>query len=133
MPNKIHLKSNTFISRYTIKPERRADFLAIWDPLWRNHIDVMNEITHFVFYGWGRDENELVAIESYNDEGKLAELRKTEQFQQIVAQLLDCCSAPMTMELFSGLETDRSVFTAYPRGTSTVHPQGKSGIGTVFL
>jgi quinol monooxygenase YgiN len=131
--DKIHIKSNTFVSRFTIKPERRAEFLSIWEPLWRDHIDVMNAITHFVFYGWGRDGNELVAIESYKDEAQLAELRKTPKFQEIVGQLLDCCSKPMTMELFSGLETNRAVFDMYPKGPSKVHPAGKSGIGTVFL
>ena len=131
--DKIHIKSNTFVSRFTIKPERRAEFLSIWEPLWRNHIDTMNSITHFVFYGWGRNENELVAIESYKDEDQLAELRKTPVFQELVGKLLDCCSKPMTMELFSGIETNREVFERYPQGTSKVHPAGKSGIGTIFL
>jgi len=132
MKGRIITKANTFVSRYRIRPERRDDFLAIWDPLWRNHIDQMEAITHFVFYGWGRDGNELVAIESYKDENLLAELRKSEVFQEKVAQLLDCCSEPMTMELFSGIDTDRSIFERYERGPSKVHPKGNQ-MGTVFL
>jgi hypothetical protein len=132
MESRIITRANLFISRYTIKPERRADFLAIWDPLWRNHIDQMEAITHFVFYGWGRNNNVLVAAESYKDEKVLAELRKSKVFQEKVSQLLDCCSEPMTMELFSGIDTDRSIFDLYAEGPSKVHPKGKS-VGTVFI
>jgi quinol monooxygenase YgiN len=132
MKGQIFINSNTFVSRWKIRPDRREEFLSIWEPLWRNHIETMEAITHFVFYGWGRDPNELVAIESYRDEGLLAELRKTDAFQREVGRMLDCCSEPMIMELYSGLDADRSVFDLYPKGESQVHPKGAAQ-GTVFV
>ena len=132
MKDGIFTKHNLFISRYTVAPARRDEFIAIFDPLWRNHIETMEQITNFVFYGWGRDPNVMVAIESYRDEGLLAELRKNEMFQREVSRLLDCCTKPMSMELFSGLDIGRAIFNAYPAGDSKVHPRGKE-IGAVFL
>jgi quinol monooxygenase YgiN len=132
MKDGIFTKSNVFISRWTVDPARREEFNALFDSLWRSHIEAMEQITHFVYYGWGRDPNVFVAIESYKDESLLAQLRKSEVFQVQVAKLLDCCSKPMTMELFGGLEGDRSVFDIYPAGDSKVHPRGKT-VGTVFL
>ena len=132
MKDGIFTHANIFISRWTVKPEKRAEFLAIFDPLWRNHIETMEQITNFVFYGWGRDPTEMVAIESYKDPSLLAELRKSEMFQAEVRKMLDCCSKPMTMELFGSYDGDRSVFDDYPAGDSKVHPKGKS-FGTLFL
>jgi quinol monooxygenase YgiN len=132
MKGGIFTKSNVFISRWTVDPARRDEFIALFDSLWRGHIEAMEQITHFVYYGWGRDPNVMVAIESYKDESLLAELRKSGIFQVQVAKLLDCCSRPMTMELFSGLEGGRSVFDLYPAGESQVHPRG-TAFGTVFL
>jgi quinol monooxygenase YgiN len=132
MKGVIVTKANIFISRWFLRPERREEFLSIFEPLWRNHIATMEAITNFVFYGWSRDGNVLVAIESYRDENLLGELRKSPDFQREVARMLDCCSQTMTMELFSGLDTDRSVFDIYAQGPSKVHPKGKE-IGAVFL
>jgi quinol monooxygenase YgiN len=132
MKDGIFTKTNVFISRWTVKPERRAEFLSLFNSLWRGHIETMEQITHFVYYGWGRDPNVMVAIESYKDESLLAQLRKSDVFQTQVAKLLDCCSEPMTMELFGGLEGDRSVFDIYAAGDSKVHPRGRE-VGTVFL
>lgn len=130
---KIFIQSNTFISRWTLLPDRKKEFMEIWEPLWRSHIDTMEEITHFVFYGWTRDPNVLLAIESYKSEAQLAELRKTEIFQSTVEKMLNCCSKPMEMELASGIDaTDRSVFDLYPQGDSTVHPHG-AYFGAIFL
>jgi len=123
MPGTIVTQSNIFISRYTIKPGQRDAFMAIFDPLWRNATEFMAENAHFVFYGFGRDPNVMVAIESYRNEDAVAAIRKTPEFKAFVGQMLDLCSEPMTMELFSGIEMGREIFDLHPAGQSTVHPQ----------
>lgn len=132
MESRIHTASNLFISRWTIAPARREEFLAIWDGLWRAHAGAIEVMTHFVYYGWARDPNQLVVLESYRDEAVVTQLRQDEGFKQAVRAMLDCCSAPMTMELLSGLEGDRSIFDLYPAGPSTVHPQDAAQ-STIFL
>ncbi|MGK2908221.1 MAG: putative quinol monooxygenase [Sphingobium sp.] len=132
MESRIHTTPNLFISRWTIDPDKREAFLAIWDGLWRAHAGAIEVMTHFVYYGWGRDPNQLVVMESYRDEAVVTELRKDEGFKQAVRAMLDCCSAPMTMELLSGLDGDRSIFDLYPAGPSAVHPLD-AGQQTVFL
>lgn len=132
MESRIHTIPNLFISRWTIAPDRRADFLAIWGGLWRAHAGAIEVMTHFVYYGWARDPNQLVVLESYRDEAVVTELRKDEGFKQAVRAMLDCCSAPMTMELLSGMEGDRSIFDLYPVGLSDVHPQDAAQ-PTIFL
>ena len=122
MSGDIITKSNLFVSRWTIRPDKREAFLAIFNPLWRNSIDFMKENANFVFYGFGRDPNVMVAIESYKDEAAVTAIRETPRFKELVAQLLDLCSEPMTMELFSGLEMGPEIFEMYPAGQSTVHP-----------
>ena len=123
MPGTIVTQSNIFISRYTIKPGQRDAFMAIFDPLWRNATEFMAENAHFVFYGFGRDPNVMVAIESYRNEDAVAAIRKTPEFKAFVGQMLDLCSEPMTMELFSGIEMGAEVFDLYPACLSAVHPQ----------
>lgn len=118
-------KSNCFIARWNIIPERKEEFVSIWEPLWNEHIDTMGMITNFAFFGWTRDPNVLVTIECYRDEMELAELRKSESFQILVARLMDCCSETVTIDLFSGIDADRSVFDLYPQGASKVHPAGR--------
>jgi quinol monooxygenase YgiN len=122
LESRIHTTSNLFISRWTIDPAKRARFLEVWDGLWRSNADAIEVMTHFVYFGWGRDPNQFVAIESYRDEAVVAELRKNEAFRGAVKVMLDCSSAPMTMELLSGMEGSRSIFDLYPAGPSTVHP-----------
>lgn len=122
MESRIYTTSNLFISRWTIDPAHRERFLALWDGLWRAHADAIEVMTHFVYYGWARDPNQFVAIESYLDESVVAEIRRNEAFREAVRGMLDCSSAPMTMELLSGMEGSRSIFDLYPAGRSTVHP-----------
>lgn len=122
MESRIHTRPNLFISRWTIEPARRDRFLEIWDGLWRAHADAIEVMTYFVYYGWARDPDQFVAIESYRDEAIVTELRKDENFRRAVRGMLDCSSAPMTMELISGMEGDRSIFDLYPAGPSMVHP-----------
>ncbi|MEO0030452.1 MAG: hypothetical protein RIS94_210 [Pseudomonadota bacterium] len=132
MESRIHTKPNLFISRWSVDPAKRDRFLEIWDGLWRGHAELIEMVTHLVYYGWGRDPNQFVAIESYRDESVVGEIRKSEAFRTAVAGMLDCCDAPMTMELLSGMEGDRSVFADNPAGPSTVHPSGERH-GVVFL
>lgn len=132
MESRIHTTPNLFISRWTIDPARRERFLEIWDGLWRAHADVIEAMTHFVYYGWGRKPDQFVAIESYRDEGAVIELRKNEAFRDAVRAMLDCSSAPMTMELLSGMEGTRSIFDLYPAGPSQVHPDD-ARMSVIFL
>lgn len=122
MESRIHTTPNLFISRWTIDPARREQFLEIWDGLWRSHTDAIEVMTHFVYYGWSRDPNQFVAIESYKDEAVVTEIRKDDAFRAAVRAMLDCSSGPMTMELLAGMEGSRSIFDLYPAGRSTVHP-----------
>jgi len=132
MSGDIITQSNLFVSRWTIKPDKREEFLAIFDPLWRNSVDFMKENANFVFYGFGRDPNVMVAIESYKNEAAVTAIRDTPRFKEFVSQMLDLCSEPMTMELFSGLEMGPDIFDMYPAGQSTVHPVTEQNHG-VFL
>ena len=122
MSDVVVTQSNLFVSKYTIKPGKRDEFLAIFNPLWQGAMAFMEENCHFVFYGFGRDPNVLVAIESYKSEDAVAAIRKTDAFAEIVAKMLDLCSAPMTIENFSGLDMAPDVFALYPAGKSAVHP-----------
>ncbi|WP_313806912.1 hypothetical protein [Sphingobium sp.] len=132
MESRIHTTPNLFISRWTIDPAHRDRFLSIWDGLWRSHADAIEVMTHFVYYGWGRDPDQFVAIESYRDESVVAEIRKNEAFRDAVRTMLDCSAAPMTMELLSGMEGNRSIFDLYPAGPSAVHPDDAHA-SVVFL
>lgn len=118
-------QSNCFIVRWNILPERKEAFFAIWEPLWKAHVEALEIITKFAFFGWSRDPGVFVTIECYRDELELAELRQSDSFQHLVAQLLDCCSETVTIDLFSGMDTDRSVFDQHPQGPSTAHPKGQ--------
>lgn len=118
-------QSNCFIVRWNILPECKDDFFTIWDSLVNTHIEAVKIITKFAFFGWSRDPNVFVTIECYRDEAELAQLRKSDNFQQLVAQMLDCCSETVTIDQFSGMEIDRSVFDRHPQGPSTAHPRGQ--------
>ena len=133
MPGVVTTESSAFVSRFHVSPGHREEFIRIFDSLWRPHLDFMNEQCHFVFYGWDRDDRVFYAIESYKDEELLKELRKSDAFKEQVAKLMECCDAPMEMELARGMESDCSCFDFYPRGPSQVHPVGKNGLGAVFV
>jgi quinol monooxygenase YgiN len=132
MSDVVTIKSNAFISTFTVDPKKREEFVRLFDALWRGSLEIMAKETHFVFYGWARNPNEFVAIESWKSEEVTNALRATDGFKQAVSALLACCSAPMTMQVFNGIEMPRTVFDTYPKGVSKVHPSvGK--ITTVFL
>ena len=47
--------------------------------------------------------------------------------------MLDCCAQDMTMEEFSGMKVDRSVFDTYAPGRSEVHlPSGDVGVAFAY-
>jgi quinol monooxygenase YgiN len=82
-------------------------------------------------YGWGRDENEFVAVEAWKDDTIVASLRQSPQFNQVFTAMMDCSSGPMRMELVNDLTNDRTIFAAHPPAKSSVHPD--IGHGTVYL
>lgn len=126
MYQKIFLESNAFICKFTIKPDRREEFLKTLNDLWKSFVDVMERDTNFMFYGWGRNPNELFIIESWKDERATNAVRGEPRFKEAVAVLIECSAAPMTLQLLSGLEGDRSIFDMYPAGPSEHHPSGDS-------
>jgi quinol monooxygenase YgiN len=132
MYKNIFLRENAFICKFTIRPERRDEFLRVLNALWKSFVDVMERDTNFMYYGWGRDPNELFIIESWKDERATNAVRAELRFKKAVAELLDCCSAPMTMQLLSGLDGDRSIFDQYPAGPSAHHPTSES-VASRFL
>jgi quinol monooxygenase YgiN len=124
--------ANCFLSRYTVHLHRRAEFEAALGELLDFADSWYREGCNFAFHGWARDPNQWVAIASWKSEEILARLRDTPEFQDITVRMLDCCSEAMTMEEFSGMQVDRSVFDTYPAGRSQVHlPSG--ALDVVFL
>lgn len=124
--------ANCFLSRYTVEPDRRAEFVAALNELLEFAGPWYEEGCNFAFHGWARNPNQWVAIASWKSEEILARLRETPEFQDITVRMLDCCSEAMTMEEFSGMKADRSVFDMYPPGRSEVHlPSGAKDV--VFL
>lgn len=132
MSSPIVITANAFVSRWFVKPEKREEFVTTFDALWRGAADQMGQVTNFVYYGWGRDPNEFVAIESWKTEEIVNQVRQSEGFKEAVSKLMLCCSKPMAMEIYSPwVGGDRSVFDQYPPGPSKVHP--KAGHGAVFV
>jgi quinol monooxygenase YgiN len=129
----IVIHANAFVSRYHIAPGQRDAFITRFNALWQADIPGLQAITNFVFYGFGRDENEFVAIESWKDEAAIAAVRETPLFRQAVTGLLELCDKPMEMSLYAGLEApSRALFDTYPAGPSRVHPSAGE-IGAKFL
>ena len=124
--------ANVFVSRWFVKPECREEFSTRFNALWQPMRAQLEQAVHFVFYGWGRDSNEFVAIESWKDEQAVAALRQSDFFKQSVAPLMDLCSRDMEMTLYAGIDAPRGwLFATYPAGPSTVHPHGTRH-GAVF-
>ena len=111
-----------FVARFTLVPAKREEFIDAHRQLMSQAGPFMEQETYFVFYGWGRDENEFVAIEAWKDEGTLNALRAQPDFQAGVKRLLACCTAPVEISLWSGTTAPRFAFELYPRGASQVHP-----------
>lgn len=123
--------ASIFISRYQLKPEKRDEFVRTLRSMYEAGREFIAKETNFVFYGFGRDPNQFVAIESWKNEAVVNALRATEDFKKGFAVLMGCASAPMEMELFRDWNDDASVFDIYPRGESRVHPK-VGGLPSLF-
>ncbi|HKY90305.1 MAG TPA: hypothetical protein VJM11_04665 [Nevskiaceae bacterium] len=124
--------SNCFISRFTIDPARRAEFLEALEELCRNADPWYDEGCHFAFQGWARNPDQWVAVACWKSEDFLTRMRATSWFQDCQRRMLECCVQAMVMEEISGMEEDRSVFDRYPAGRSTVHALTRD-LDVVFL
>lgn len=119
----IVIDASAFVAHFYVKAEQRDAFVDKFNALWHADIDGLRASANFVFYGWGRDENEFVAIESWKDDAVTAEVRRSEFFQEKVGELLSLCDKPMLVELYSGMESGRQIFIDLPAGESRVHPR----------
>ena len=120
--NRIFTEYSAFICRFTVDPARRQEFIDTFTSLWTQYIDTMEEHCNFAYYGWGRDPNQLFCVESWKSEEAMNLVRADPRFQDLVGKMILCCSAPMNLQILSGLEADRSVFDLYPEGKSERHP-----------
>jgi quinol monooxygenase YgiN len=128
----IVIDANVFVSRWFVAPAHRDEFIRQFNILWQADVDGLKQATNFIFYGWGRDPNEFVAIESWKDEAAVAALRQSEGFKIAVSSLMACCDRSMEMQIYNGMQAPRDLFQTYPAGPSTVHPTA-GDIGAVFL
>jgi len=128
----VQTTGSAFINIWKIEPSRRDEFLAAFNGLWTRFVDVMDRDTNFVFYGWGREPDELIIMESWKSEEATNAVRAMPVFQEALATMLDCSSQPMTVQIVTGLDSDRSVFDLYPAGKSHFHPSGED-VGSIFL
>ena len=112
----------TFIARFQLNPARREEFLRVHQGIVDTSGAFMEQEAHFTFYGWGRSENEFVAIEAWKREETLNNLRSNPAFVESVRKLLVCCSAPVEISLFVGTKSSRALFDLYPAGVSGFHP-----------
>lgn len=131
MPGVVTTANSAFVARFHVKPEKREEFMAIFDKLWRDSLDFMDQQCNFVFYGWDRSDSWFYTIESYKDEQMLDGLRQSEVFQTTVRTLLGLCDRPMEFQLLRGMDNDRSIFDKHPTGPSRVHPKA-GDIGVVI-
>lgn len=125
-------ESNCFLARYQVDPARREEFLAALDEMFAFAKPWYDENAHFAFHGWARDPNTWIVIAAWKNEEVLERLRKEPVWRDTSMRMLDCCTAPMIIEQFSGMKVDRSVFDIYPAGQSEVHPGTKS-LGVTFV
>lgn len=114
---------NLFLVRWKVDPARREEFLDLFEGVCEQAKPFYYRGCAFAFQGWARDPNEFVVVASW-DEDVAMELRGVPEFQEYNRKLLDCCSEPVQMEQFSGMNRDRSIFEAFPVGESTVHKFG---------
>jgi quinol monooxygenase YgiN len=113
----------TFIARFKLNPARIPDFLRAHQEIQDKSGSFMHAEAHFIFYGWGREENEWVAIECWKREETLNTLRAHPEFVESVKRLLSCCAAPIEITLYVGMNSERAQFDQYPTGVSGFHPK----------
>jgi quinol monooxygenase YgiN len=124
--------ANCFISRFTVDPRRRDEFLTALEELASNAESWYEEGCHFAFHGWARNPNQWVAIASWKSEEFVNKMRQEPWYKDTQQRMLECSSEAMIMEQISGMNCDRSVFDQYPAGSSQVHMKTKS-LDVVFL
>ena len=122
---------NLFSTRFKVDPARRVEFLETFERLCDRATSFYERGCVFAFQGWARDPNEFVVFASW-DEDVAMELRAVPEFQAYNRQLMDCCTGPVIMEQYSGMNCDRSIFDAHPPGKSKVHATGEN-YGIIFL
>lgn len=119
----IVIDASAFVAHFYVKADFRDRFVEKFNALWQADVARLQASINFVFYGWGRDQNEFVAIESWKDDAVTAELRRSDFFQERVGELLSFCHKPMLVELYTGMEFGRELFVDLPAGESKVHPR----------
>ena len=124
--------ANCFLSRFTVDPSRRQEFLKAFDELARNAEAWYDEGCNFAFHGWGRNPNEFVAVASWKFEDFVNKMRRQPSYIETQRRMLECSTEAMRMEQFSGMNRDRSVFDIYPAGSSQVHAKTKT-LDVIFL
>ncbi len=122
----IYRESSAFVAYFTLEPSKIEQFKRAHQAIVDASEAFMDEQSHFIFYGWGRKENEWVAIESWKDQSILNGLRENADFQAGVRAMLECCAAPIRIEMFAAKQGDRSAFDMYPSGVSAFHPQANN-------
>jgi quinol monooxygenase YgiN len=133
MSTPIVIDANAFVSRWFVRAADRDAFIRQFNALWQADIEGLRAATNFVFYGWGRDSNEFVAIESWKSEEIVGAVRKSPGFISAVSDLMRLCDRPMEMQIFAGMNAPHDVlFNTYPAGKSVVHPDVE-GVGAIFL
>ena len=113
--------ANCFISRFSVAPDRREEFVAALEELCEHAASWYERGCNFAFHGWARDPNQWVAIASWRSEELLDEMRQTPWFIDTQRRMLECCDGAMVMEQIAGMDHDRSVFERHPAGSSQVH------------
>ena len=111
------------ISRFQLIPSKRQEFLDAHRSSMVNAEDFINKHANFFFFGFGRNENEWVSIESWKDEEPLDQLRASPAFKQTAKRMLDCLSAPAEISVYAGEDGPLTALDKYPVGLSKVHPQ----------
>ena len=111
-----------FISRFKLIPSKRQEFLDAHRSETANAADFLDKYANFFFFGFGRNENEWVSIESWKDEEAVDQLRASPAFKQIAKRMLDCLSAPAEISVYAGEDGPLTALDKYPIGLSKVHP-----------
>ncbi|HEY3657605.1 MAG TPA: hypothetical protein VGL34_21725 [Steroidobacteraceae bacterium] len=124
--------SSAFICRFVIDPERRDEFISTARELWNTFSSVIESEMNFLYCGSGRNPNELYILESWKSEEATERVRADPRFGKGFAEMVDCCLEPMTLQLLSGLDGNRSIFDAFPAGPSEHHPN-RGAPTTTFL
>lgn len=118
--------ANCFISRFTVDPARRDEFIDALEELAENAEPWYEEGCNFAFHGWGRNPNQWVAVASWKSEDFVYRMRQTDWYKDTQQRMLACSSEAMVMEQLSGMACDRGVVDHYIVGSSQLHMKTKT-------